>query len=240
MLKRTGSWCTAPCFQDCIDENRLILTYLIPCHVLTTHTLPTKTLLAPYPRLEALFRPICRCIQRGDLSGFDAALAHGEHDFVKRRIYLTLERGRDIALRNLFRLVFLAGGYEEAKEGEQAIRRTRIPILEFETAIRLGSKNEKTTRIDTEEVECFAANLIYKVGLSCLPSRRFWHVCLNYQALIFQTSIHLPFANSSTFLEPDERLHLALARLYRPKQERSLPWNRRLKSKSLDRPSDII
>jgi COP9 signalosome complex subunit 12 len=143
---------------------RLILSYLIPCHLLTTHTLPTKALLAPYPRLEALFRPLCSCIKRGDLPGFDAALLSGEHEFVKRRIYLTLERGRDIALRNLFRLVFLAGGFEEAKEGQAPIRRTRIPVAEFAAAIRLGSKTESAARVDIDEVECFLANLIYKVS----------------------------------------------------------------------------
>lgn len=83
---------------------------------------------------------------------------------MKRRIYLTLERGRDIALRNLFRLVFLAGGFEEAKDGQAAIRRTRIPVAEFAAAIRLGSKMEGTLGIDIDEVECFLANLIYKVS----------------------------------------------------------------------------
>ena len=64
-----------------------------------------------------LFRPLSACIRAGDLYGFDAALAAGEEAFVKRRIYLTLERGRDIALRNLLRKVFLAGGFEaNAKE----------------------------------------------------------------------------------------------------------------------------
>lgn len=145
-------------------DHRLILTYLIPCHLLTTHTLPTTDVLALYPRLEALFRPLCSCIKRGDLSGFDAALAQGEHELVKRRIYLTLERGRDIALRNLFRLVFLAGGFEEAKDGQAAIRRTRIPVAEFAAAIRLGSKVDGGVRVDVDEVECFLANLIYKVS----------------------------------------------------------------------------
>ena len=142
---------------------RLILCYLIPCRLLTTHTLPTTDLLALYPRLEALFQPLCTCIKRGDLSGFDAALLSGEHEFVKRRIYLTLERGRDIALRNLFRLVFLAGGFEEAREGQAAIRRTRIPVAEFAAAIRLGSKID-VARVEIDEVECFLANLIYKVS----------------------------------------------------------------------------
>ena len=107
--------------------HRLILTYLIPCHLLTTHTLPTLALLSPYPRLQDLFVPLSRSIKKGDLAGFDAALAAGEDEFVKRRIYLTLERGREIALRNLLRKVFLAGGFEESKDPNATpVRRTRI------------------------------------------------------------------------------------------------------------------
>lgn len=88
----------------------------------------------------------------------------GENEFVKRRIYLTLERGRDIALRNLSRKVFLAGGFEEPKNGEPPLRRTRIPVAEFAAAMRLGNRTGSSSRIDMDEVECFLANLIYKVS----------------------------------------------------------------------------
>jgi hypothetical protein len=140
-------------------SSRLILTYLIPCHLLTTHTLPTLALLAPYPRLQNLFLPLSRCIKKGDLSGFDAALAAGEDEFVMRRIYLTLERGRDITLRNLLRKVFLAGGFEEGTQ----VRRTRIPVAEFGAAISIGGKET----MDNDEVECLLANMIYKVRVQC-------------------------------------------------------------------------
>lgn len=150
--------------------DRLILTYLIPCHLVTTHTLPTHKLLAPYPRLENLFGPLSGCIKRGDLAGFDDAMSAGEDEFVKRRIYLPLERGRDIAVRSLFRKVFLAGGFDEPKEGEAPIRRTRIPVAEFAAAVRLGNKTEDRSRLDFDEVECILSNMIYKVGT---PSLRF-------------------------------------------------------------------
>lgn len=145
------------------NTHRLILTYLIPCHLLTTHTLPTLTLLAPYPRLQSLFLPLSRCIKSGDLSGFDAALVAGEDEFTKRRIYLTLERGRDIALRNLLRKVFLAGGFEENAKDPSAppVRRTRIPVAEFGAAISLGGKEQ----MEGDEVECLLSTMIYKVFL---------------------------------------------------------------------------
>ncbi|KAL3423462.1 PCI domain-containing protein [Phlyctema vagabunda] len=147
------------CHKDSTRNKELILTYLIPCHLLTTHTLPTQALLKPYPRLQKLFMPLSRCIKKGDLSGFDAALVAGEDEFVKRRIYLTLERGRDIALRNLLRKVFVAGGFEEPKDATTTpVRRTRIPVAEFGAAISIGSKE----RMENDEVECLLANMIYK------------------------------------------------------------------------------
>lgn len=152
----------AICLQ--LTITRLILTYFIPCHLVNTHRLPNKQLLAPFPRLEALFRPLCDCIKKGDLVGFDAALAAGENQFIKRRIYLTLERGRNIALRNLFRKVFIAGGFDEPKDGQPPIRRTRVPVAEFAAALRIGTNANDRSPLDIDHAECLLANLIYKVG----------------------------------------------------------------------------
>ncbi|RAH45744.1 protein csn12 [Aspergillus brunneoviolaceus CBS 621.78] len=150
------------CHCSAMKNRELILTYLIPCHLVTTHTLPSKKLLAPFPRLEKLYRPLCNCIKKGDLGGFDAAMSAGEEEFVKRRIYLPLERGRDIALRNLFRKVFTAGGFEESKDGQPPIRRTRVPVAEFAAAVRIGTHADERSRVDIDEVECLLSNLIYK------------------------------------------------------------------------------
>ncbi|OOF97251.1 hypothetical protein ASPCADRAFT_206073 [Aspergillus carbonarius ITEM 5010] len=150
------------CHRNATKNRELILAYLIPCHLVTTHTLPSKKLLAPFPRLEKLFRPLCDCIKKGDLGGFDTAMTAGEEDFVKRRIYLPLERGRDIALRNLFRKVFIAGGFDESKDGQAPIRRTRVPVAEFAAALRIGTHADERSRVDIDEVECLLSNLIYK------------------------------------------------------------------------------
>ena len=124
-------------------------------------------LLHPYPHLQALFLKLAECIKKGDLYGFDHTLQDGEEEFIKRRIYLTLERGRDITMRNLFRKVFLSGGFEEQKETDaKPVRRTRIPIAEFVAAIRMSGRDET---VDTDEVECLLANMIYKVRLSLAP-----------------------------------------------------------------------
>lgn len=95
-------------------------------------------------------------------------MSAGEDEFVKRRIYLPLERGRDIALRNLFRKVFIAGGFEEPKDDQPFVRRTRIPVAEFAAALRIGTHADARSRVDIDEVECLLSNLIYKVSFGVL------------------------------------------------------------------------
>ncbi|THW87795.1 COP9 signalosome complex subunit 12 [Aureobasidium pullulans] len=155
---------------------RLILTYLIPTRLITAHVLPTQAMLAPYPGLQRLFAPLCACIKKGDLAGFDAALQAGEEEFVKRRVYLTLERGRDICLRNLVRKVYLSGELEAPKEeGAEPVRRSRIPLKEFTAALKIGAETE----LEGDEVECLLANLIYKGMMKGYISRTHGMVVLN-------------------------------------------------------------
>ena len=137
----------------------------------------------------------------------------GESEFVKRRIYLTLERGRDVCLRNLLRKVYLAAGVDD--EGK---RRTRIRIEEFAAAIRLGegrTGDQETgfgkDKLENDEVECMVCNIIYKVRP---PS---------------PSSVRL-FSNNTQRSESDERLHLSRSRRCRPLQDWCLPWNANLKA----------
>ncbi len=170
----------AMCRKSDEKNLQLILTYLIPTRLLTAHKLPSKALLAPYPRLADLFNPITASVRLGSLSAFNAAMEAGEEEFVKRRIFLTLERGRDIILRNIFRKTFLAGGFEAPKEVSEAsasnganapattgqlVRRTRVPVKEFAAALQMAGAEvgDGDEGIDSDEVECLIANAIYKV-----------------------------------------------------------------------------
>ena len=145
------------CKHTSARNKELILTYLIPTRMFTARRLPSDALLTPYPGLSTLFKPLTKAIRSGSLRDFDQALVAGEPQFVKRRIYLTLERARDICLRNLMRKVFLLAGVDEANN-----RRTRIKVEEFRVGLKLGQGEE----VETDEVECLLSNMIYKV---CLP-----------------------------------------------------------------------
>lgn len=140
-------------------QYRLILMYLIPTRLLTKQLLPTKTLLSHYPRLESLFLPFSQCIRAGNLKRFDEALAAGEEEFVKRRIYLTLERGREVVLRNLFRKAYMM-------QTTEFPAKTRVSLELFRVAVEVSSGLGKG-EMEAEEVECLLANMIYSVSISC-------------------------------------------------------------------------
>lgn len=129
--------------------------YLIPTRLLSKQLLPARALLSRYPRLEALFLPFTQCIKSGNLKKFDEALAAGEEEFVKRRIYLTLERCREVALRNLFRKAYMC------QTGDLATR-SRVPLELFRVAVEVSSGLGKG-EMEAEEVECLLANMIYSV-----------------------------------------------------------------------------
>ncbi|KAF2637398.1 hypothetical protein P280DRAFT_472113 [Massarina eburnea CBS 473.64] len=170
------------CYVHSTKNKELIMTYLIPCRLITHSTVPTSQLLNQFPDLNRLFGDLFRFIRKGDLSGFDRALAEGEPEFVKKRIFLTLERSRDIVLRNLFRNVFLAAGYEDLTEGQtekDRIRKTRIPLAHFAAALRMSTAGAGGSQvIDDDEVECLLANTIYKNHMKGYISREHQMVVL--------------------------------------------------------------
>jgi len=132
------------------------LTYLIPTRLITKQLLPTKALLTHFPRLEELFLPFTLCVKSGNLKKFDEALAAGEEEFVKRRIYLTLERGREVALRNLFRKAYMM-------QSTVGPARARVPLEIFRVAVEV-STGLGEGEMEAEEVECMLANMIYSVS----------------------------------------------------------------------------
>lgn len=162
-------------------NNQLILTYLIPAHLITTHQVPSADLFRNYPRLKTLFGPITAAIRSGNLRAFDEALEANEEEYVKRRIYLTLERSRDVVLRNLFRSVYMING-----------KSTRIKVADFKRAMGFsiaGKEGGKNNQIETEEVECLLASLIYKGLMKGYISRERGMVVLSGSAAFPGTGI---------------------------------------------------
>ncbi|KAL9595574.1 MAG: hypothetical protein Q9219_006370 [cf. Caloplaca sp. 3 TL-2023] len=169
----TAAWHT--CHKSSHRNKDLLLTYLIPTHLHTTLTLPTLTLLSTSPHLlSPLFSPLTSAIRSGSLSAFTSALREHESAYVHRRIYLSLERARDLCLRNLLRRVWLLQGGKGS---------TRVKVGVFGAGVRWsmglvaggegaggavagpvddGKREAGEGTMEDEEVECLIAGMIYK------------------------------------------------------------------------------
>ncbi|KAI4196422.1 MAG: hypothetical protein LQ350_006567 [Teloschistes chrysophthalmus] len=153
------------CHKKAHRNKELLLTYLIPTHLHTSHTLPPPSLLTTHPYLQTLFSHLLHAIRSGHLASFSTLMLTHESQYVRRRIYLSLERARDLCVRNLLRKVWLMEGGKE---------NTRVKVGVFAAAMRfsmmplpgrdemMGAGLEKEEGMEDDEVECLIAGLIYK------------------------------------------------------------------------------
>lgn len=131
----------------------LILSYLLPLHLISS-TYPSLHLLRQYPDLNTLYSPLFTAIRTGNLRLFNTHLDKYSPIFLRRRVFLAIERSRQCCLRTLFhRSVSIYEG-------------TRIPIEVFEWALRVCGEV-----IDREETECYVANMIYRGWIKGYISR---------------------------------------------------------------------
>jgi hypothetical protein len=131
-----------------LTNRRLILTYLIPLHLLRG-SFPSTPLLDAHPRLRDVYGPFIAAIRHGDIEEYDERLEWAQARLVSMSTYLAIERAREGCLRVLFRKAWLASD-----------RSSRIPVATFQTALRLHG-----VEADADEVECMLANMIYRVSL---------------------------------------------------------------------------
>jgi len=81
---------------------RLILTYLIPLHLLHG-SFPSRALLSLHPRLEELYIPFISAIKSGNIAVYDETLEWAQPRLVGMSVYLVVERAREGCLRMLFK-----------------------------------------------------------------------------------------------------------------------------------------
>lgn len=132
----------------------LILSYLLPLHLLSS-TYPSRNLLSQFPKLNTLYAPLFTAIHTGNLSRFDAHVKKYTPFFLRKRVFLAVERSRQCVIRRLFERAVV-----------QVALGTRVPIDVFETAMRVGG-----SQLDREETECFVANMIFRGWIKGYISR---------------------------------------------------------------------
>ncbi|KAJ7646844.1 hypothetical protein FB45DRAFT_1099023 [Roridomyces roridus] len=134
------------CHIQAHDNQARILAYLIPLRILKGH-LPSDELMYRFPVLADIFSPFVAAIRAGDLAAYERALELREARLIELNLLLTLEKGRELCMRGLFRRVWLA-----------ADKGTRIPISMFHAALLISGMKD----IEVEEAECLVANMVYK------------------------------------------------------------------------------
>ncbi|XP_077987350.1 PCI domain-containing protein 2-like [Glandiceps talaboti] len=136
------SFAFSHCHRSSRKNKRMILIYLLPVKMLLGQ-MPTAVLLKKYDLLQ--FSDVANAVKRGNLLLFNEALDKHEAFFIKCGVYLILEKLKIITYRSLFKKVSLI------------MKTHQLPVNAFETALRLMQVND----IDSDEVECILANLIY-------------------------------------------------------------------------------
>ncbi|KAG8743513.1 COP9 signalosome (CSN) subunit [Ceratobasidium sp. 414] len=133
------------CHRDAKRNRELTLTYLIPLR-LCRGVLPSETLFAQFPRLGELYSVFVAAIKSGDLRAYDDALAWAERRLTDMGTYLTVEKAREICLRELLRKAWITN--------EKSLR---APISLFHAAFTVTGQN-----MEAAEAECMVANMIHR------------------------------------------------------------------------------
>ncbi|GAA6009625.1 uncharacterized protein JCM10292_002218 [Rhodotorula paludigena] len=147
----------------------LILDYLIPL-LLLRGVFPSRKLLAKSARHKTLYGPFADAIKSGNVAAYDRQLERAEKRLMERGTYLVVERAREGAVRGLLKKAWIL----ESKPARMSIESFRryhhaAQCVGLDEDVRLGRLKpseleaaKKRTEVDTEEMECVLANMIYK------------------------------------------------------------------------------
>ncbi|OAD70148.1 hypothetical protein PHYBLDRAFT_60048 [Phycomyces blakesleeanus NRRL 1555(-)] len=136
-------------FRECTKASQrnkeLILEILLPIRLMHG-VVPKPEALARFPRLEQLYGPLTAAMKRGNVREFDECLVTSEQELIRQGTYLAVEKAQSIAMRQLFRKVFII-----------LDSNTRIPIALFKKALDFVGMD-----VGVEECEWMLATMIYK------------------------------------------------------------------------------
>ncbi|KAG1175623.1 hypothetical protein G6F70_003963 [Rhizopus microsporus] len=136
-------------FRECtnrhVKNKELILQTLLPIKLMKG-VLPTQALFSQFPEARHIYSDLAAAMKKGYVKAFNEALSKSEPTLIKQRTYFAVEKAENIAIRQLFRKVYLLMG-----------QNTRLPIGKFKQALDFEGMN-----VDIEEAEWMLANMIYK------------------------------------------------------------------------------
>lgn len=136
------------CYKDSVSNKRQILRYLIPVKMRVGRR-PSVGLLRKY-KMEQ-FIGIADAVGNGNVQLLESELLRGQADFVRWGLFMVLKKLRIIALRNLFRKVYLIIHKARGAAGKSTV----VEVNAFKVALDFQGQD---TSLD--EVECIVANLV--------------------------------------------------------------------------------
>uniref|UniRef100_A0A915J3T7 PCI domain-containing protein 2 homolog n=1 Tax=Romanomermis culicivorax TaxID=13658 RepID=A0A915J3T7_ROMCU len=131
------------CYPDCEANKRLILIYLVPVKMFLGH-MPASDLLIKHNLTE--FIDVAAAVKQGNLMKLEEALTKYEPFFIQCGIFLMLEKLKIITYRTLFKKVCAI------------LNVYQVPLDSFLTALKFMQVED----VDSDEVACIVANLIYQ------------------------------------------------------------------------------
>jgi len=139
----------AHCHKRAISNKRRVLQYLIPVKLLLGK-IPHPKLLQKYELMQ--FKDLVESVKRGHLKLFNDSLETHQEFFIKKGIYLMLEKLKSTIYRNLFHRVYKFVQNEDSMKNKHW-----LPLDVLLAALRVNG-----IEMDTDELECILANLIYQ------------------------------------------------------------------------------
>ncbi|ODQ66199.1 hypothetical protein NADFUDRAFT_45740 [Nadsonia fulvescens var. elongata DSM 6958] len=133
------------CYKGSEKNQELILMYLIPLKLYNKRLQATEEIWSKFPRLMVLYQDLARALKRGDLRQFDELVATRGNFFIKKFIYLLIEKIRVLCTERLIYRVYRC--LDSA---------TRIKISQFVVGFKFTG-----VEIDECEIEGILCNMIY-------------------------------------------------------------------------------
>lgn len=170
----------AMCHKKATKNKEYILMYLIPAQLLTSkRRTPSQQLWDEFSNLEVVYKPLVTAVLTGDLKLFDSEMSARRRLFVKKYIYLAMEKVRVLVTTQLFRKVYLVQDKATRIPTEvfclalkySLTREGFVPVKDEDIDEDAKEEDEKSTPYSKRQVEGHLAQLIYSGQMKGYVSR---------------------------------------------------------------------
>ena len=141
------------CYTSSKKNREYILMYLIPAQLLTKRLTPSSQLWEQFSSLKVMYKPVLDAVMSGNLKQFDDELLLRRRLYVKKYIYLAMEKIRVLAQIRLFRKVYVLQGSSSRIATPVFCKALQFSLTSKSEELENTTENttEKETKKDSEE-----------------------------------------------------------------------------------------